>query len=334
MGASQWRSKGGNRRTRSAAVRRAKAQRAITRGPRRRLIGHIGAADEGSGEDHAEAEGETEVAPGVELFGTDVVGHGEVAAGGLEVLADGRDLGGAFVVEVGEKFADLVVALAESDHQAGFGEDRGAVLAGETEDTERLAVAGLRANARVEARDGFHIVVEDVGGSVEDRCDGVEVAAEVGCKDFDAGLGQGAANFAHGGGEVGGAAVGQVVAIDAGDDHVAEAHGGGDAGDVGGLVGVEGETGFCFGDGAEAAAASAEVAEDHEGRLAAVEALVDVGAAGGFADGVEVEAAQVALEGGDGLEMGGGFAQPGGQAAAKGGATGRGGVVDLDEQNS
>ena len=136
---------------------------------------------------------------------------------------------------------------------------------------------------------------------------------------------------------MGGATVGEVVSIDAGDDNIAEAHRGGHAGDVGGLIGVESELGFfggTFGNGTEAAAASAEVAEDHKGGLAAMEALMEIRAAGRFTNGVKVEPAEVPLEGGDGLEMSGGLAEPFRQAAANGGATGRGGVLDLNQQTS
>ena len=54
-----------------------------------------------------------------------------------------------------------------------------------------------------------------------------------------------------------------------------------------------------------------------------MEAFVDVGAAGGFADGVEVERAQSGFELVEGFEMGVGTARPFGEARARG--------VDLDQ---
>ena len=181
------------------------------------------------------------------------------------------------------------------------------------DDVERLPIIRLRAHAAVEARDGLHVVVEDVGRGVEDAGDGVQVAAKIGGQDFDASIGEGAAHFTNGLGEVMRASIGQVVTIDGSDDDVAELHVGGHARDVGWLIGVEHEFFFCggtFGDGAESAAPGAEVAEDHEGGGAAMKALMHVGAARGFADGVEVEAAQVALEVVDGDEVGVAFTEP------------------------
>ena len=81
--------------------------------------------------------------------------------------------------------------------------------------------------------------------------------------------------------------VGQVVAVDRGDHRVAQAHPGDRARDPrrlervvpGRLAGL---------DVAEAAAAGAGVAEDHEGRRAALPALADVGARRLLADRVQV----------------------------------------------
>ena len=91
------------------------------------------------------------------------------------------------------------------------------------------------------------------------------------------------------------AAVGQVVAGDAGDDDVLQAEGADRLGDATRLVVVEpgGPAGL---HGAEAAGARARVAEDHDRRRALVPALADVRAAGLLADGVEVQAAEQALE--------------------------------------
>ena len=89
--------------------------------------------------------------------------------------------------------------------------------------------------------------------------------------------------------------VGQVVAVDRGDDGVAQPHRLHLVGDAqrlqrvvpGRLAGLH---------VAEAAAAGADVAEDHEGRGAALPALADVGAVGLLADGVEVVGADRRLQ--------------------------------------
>ena len=87
--------------------------------------------------------------------------------------------------------------------------------------------------------------------------------------------------------ERGGAVVGEVVAVDAGDDRVAQAHLGDAARDAGGLERVVPRR-LAGLDVAEAAAPRARVAEDHERRGSALPALADVGAGGLLADRVQV----------------------------------------------
>ncbi|GAA3305919.1 hypothetical protein GCM10020295_60870 [Streptomyces cinereospinus] len=83
-----------------------------------------------------------------------------------------------------------------------------------------------------------------------------------------------------------GAAVGQVVAGDAGDGGVVQVHGDHGLADPAGLVAVE-RLGPAGVDLAEVAAPGALVAADEEGGLAVLPALVDVRAAGLLADRVQ-----------------------------------------------
>ena len=83
------------------------------------------------------------------------------------------------------------------------------------------------------------------------------------------------------------AAVGEFVAVDAGDDDVLEAHGGNGVADSDGFIEIE-EGGAAGGDVAEAAGAGADVAEDHESGGAGGPAFAHVGALGFLADGVEL----------------------------------------------
>ena len=91
------------------------------------------------------------------------------------------------------------------------------------------------------------------------------------------------------------AAVGEVVAGDAGHDDVLEAEGSDRLRDPSWLVLVVpgGPAGL---HGAEAAGPGARVAEDHDRRGALVPALPDIRAAGLLADRVEVQAAQEPLQ--------------------------------------
>lgn len=152
-------------------------------------------------------------------------------------------------------------------------------MAGEGEDVERLLVVSLGADAAVEARHGFHVVIVDVGARIEHAGDGVLVATEVRSEDFDFRERERFADFADGFGPVVRAAIGEFVAIDAGDDNVLQIHLASHVGNMGGFSGVEGEFLFrriSFGHRTEAATARAEVPEDHERSRAAVEALVNI----------------------------------------------------------
>jgi hypothetical protein len=95
--------------------------------------------------------------------------------------------------------------------------------------------------------------------------------------------------------EVAGAAVAQVVAVDAGDHHVLQLQRGDGLGQVLRLVHVQ-RVGPAVADVAERAAAGALVAHDHEGGRALAEAFADVGAGGFLAHRVQVVLAQDLLD--------------------------------------
>jgi hypothetical protein len=93
-----------------------------------------------------------------------------------------------------------------------------------------------------------------------------------------------------------GAAVEEVVAVDHREHHVREIELGERARRVLGLARIDDAARISRGDRAEAAAARARLAEDHDRRGALAPALADVGAARLFADGVEIEPTERALE--------------------------------------
>ena len=86
------------------------------------------------------------------------------------------------------------------------------------------------------------------------------------------------------GGEMGRAAVGQVVAVDRGDHHVLQPHLRHRLADARRFGGIE-RPGLAGGDVAEGAGPGADLAHDHHGRVRLLPALADVGAAGLLADG-------------------------------------------------
>ena len=148
---------------------------------------------------------------------------------------------------------------------------------------------------------------------------------EVGGEDFDAGTGGLLADLLDDRDEgLRGAEV-VVVAVDAGDDGVGEAELCDRVGYAARFVVVDG-LGLALGDGAEAAATGAEVAEHHEGGGLLVPALADVRAVGGLADGVQVQVAGELLQRVEGLAARGFGFEPGGLGGRL-----RRGEIDLDE---
>jgi hypothetical protein len=105
------------------------------------------------------------------------------------------------------------------------------------------------------------------------------------------------------------AAVAQVVAVDAGHHHVLQAHVGDGVGQVDRFLRIR-RLGPAVGDVAERTAAGADLAEDHEGRGAVAEALMDVRAAGFLAHGHQAVLAQLGLELGDRIARGDAHADP------------------------
>ena len=83
-----------------------------------------------------------------------------------------------------------------------------------------------------------------------------------------------------------GAAVGKVVAIDRGDDHMFQSQLGHRFGDLDRFIGVE-RTGQAGAHVAESAGTGAGIAHDHEGRVLLRPALANVGTAGFLANGHE-----------------------------------------------
>ena len=89
---------------------------------------------------------------------------------------------------------------------------------------QRVRVVRTRTRFLVQARHGFQVVVHHVRQAVgEDRQRLVQAAAEVRHQHFDAGVRRQRAGVLDALDKVAGAAVAQVVAVDRGDHHVAQA---------------------------------------------------------------------------------------------------------------
>src|SRR5215217_5011546 len=255
----------------------------------RLLVGVVGAADQRAALDVPEAHLEAQLLEGGELFGRVVAAHRQVVLRRTEVLADSQDV---HVVssKVEHGALDLLLHLAQAHHEPALGEPLRVELLGVTQYFERSPVLGLGPDRPVQARHGLDVVVEGVRPGVDDGLYSVPISLEIRRENLDGAAGDLGPDLAYGGGEDRGPAVLQLVAVHARYDGVLEAHLFGGVGHAPRFVEVElrrlaGE------DGAEAAGAGADVAQDHEGRGAVVPALADVRAARLLADGVEVEAA-------------------------------------------
>ena len=93
-------------------------------------------------------------------------------------------------------------------------------------------IARARPHRQVVRRHGFEIVVEDVGPRRDDDLRGAVLAQEIRRQHFDRGRRAARADGADHRGEMRGAAVGEIVAVDRGDDDMGEAELCGGLGDV------------------------------------------------------------------------------------------------------
>ncbi len=198
-----------------------------------------------------------------------------------------------------ERLGELGASLAQADHQRALRVDRIADierhLLRPREHVQRAVPPSALADRLLEALHGLEVVVEDVGAGIHDGLQAIVGAVEVGDEHLDAHAGRPLAHREDRLGEDARPAVGQVVARDAGHDDVLETELADGLRDAARLVVVE--PGRAAGlHGAEPAGPGARVAEDHDRGRALVPALPDVRAVGLLADGVQVEAAEQALE--------------------------------------
>ena len=221
--------------------------------------------------------------------------HRQMSGGGAEILPDRQHfhIVGAQVLH---SCIGFLVRFAESDHDAGLGRRFGKTPLEFAQQVEGVGVVRAGARHFVKARDGFEIVIENIGGGDGEGVEGFfHSPAKVRREDFDPNVGRFFANGANALGEVGGAAVAQVVAVHAGDDDIGQAQFGGDTRQIFGLGGV-GRVGASVGDIAKRTAAGAQVAQNHKGCGSFAKAFADIGAGRLFADGVQFVPPQDALD--------------------------------------
>ena len=212
--------------------------------------------------------------------------HGVVAVGRLEVLPDGDDRA-SVGEQVVHRLLDLGDRLPEPDHEARL--DRHATAGEAGEDVQAGGVVGTAAHSRCDAAHGLDVVRDDVRACVGYHVEQFVAALEVGYQHLQC----------RGGGcrlylpdrrhPMRRPEVGQVVAVNRGDDGVAQLHQGYRPRHVGRLGRVERHGAAALGV-AELAGAGADVAAYHERGRAPPPAFADVGATPAAADGVQAVA--------------------------------------------
>ena len=212
-----------------------------------------------------------------------------------QVLANGENVD-ARRTQVTHGGEQLVPVLAQPADDSGLGEQLGIHVLGAIQQLERTRIAATGSRDAIQPRDRLEIVIQDVGFGINDEAQRCGIAFEVGDEDLDRGLGQSKSNLCDAVGKDFRAAVRQIVAIDAGDDDVPEAHLRHRIREPPGLTGIE-RSGRPVRDGAVRAVARADIPQDHECRRLVLPAFPDVGAVRFLADGVELEAAHHLLQG-------------------------------------
>ena len=111
---------------------------------------------------HADFQGEG--LPLGEFFGRDPAVDRGVFLARREILADGQDVhvGGG---DVADQLGDLFLAFADTEHDAGLGDEVAGL--GVLEHPEGAVVAGGLADRTLQAFNRLEVVIEDVGTRVE-----------------------------------------------------------------------------------------------------------------------------------------------------------------------
>ncbi|ODR96369.1 hypothetical protein AUC69_14435 [Methyloceanibacter superfactus] len=199
------------------------------------LGGVIGGPGQRTGGDEEEAFLFAQALIVAELVRGDEAVDGRMLAGRLEILADGEeiDAGGSEIVH---QRRDLVRRLAQTHHDAGLGEDARIAPLGVLQQRQRMGIVGSRPDAPVKRRHRLHIVIEHVGLRRDDDFQCAGFSQEVGGEHLDRRAGGPCPDGCDRLGEMRGAAVLEIVAVDRGDDNMIEGERGDGRTDAGRLA--------------------------------------------------------------------------------------------------
>jgi len=223
-----------------------------------------------------------------EFFGRQVTGHGQQAAAvGLEVLAQRQEVH-LPVAQVGQHVQDLLLSLADTQHQPALGFDRRVQSLDALQQFQRPAIIRFGpAQAAVQSRHRLGVMIEDVGGCGGNSLQCLWATDEVGRQYLDARPGS-LADRQHALAEVIGAAIRQIIPRDRGNDDVPQAQPRSRLRDSPRFIRI-GRLGFAPRHRAETAGTGADVAQNHEGGGPLRVALHAVRATGVVADRLQVQ---------------------------------------------
>jgi len=229
-----------------------------------------------------------------ELIGGVVARDREVSSGGPQVLAQREDVD-PLGTQVLHRDQQLVPFFAQPADDARLGEEPGIELLGPAQQLERPGVAPPGPRQAVQPLDRLEVVVEDVrtrrDGDAQCRLAPLEVRNQ----HLDRGLGEPPPDLGNARREDFRPTVRQVIAVDASDHDVLQAHPGHRFGEPPGLSRIE-RTRGPVGDRAVGAVPRAHVAQDHERGRSVFPALTDVGTVRFLAHRVQLEVPHQVLQ--------------------------------------
>ena len=206
----------------------------------------------------------------------------------LQILADSQEIH----PRRSHVIPDLVEFLrgfTKPDHHARLGKHLIVQRFYLVEQSQRMIIARTRADGRIQARHSFQIVIINVGACRHDHFHGFSgLVAKIRCQNLDGRFWRMFAQFFNDTNELPGTAIGQIIAIDRGDDDMLKPERAGRFGNMRRLKLVDwpGHTGL---DVAKSAGARAGIAQDHHRRVLLAPAFADVGAGRFLANGIEVQ---------------------------------------------
>src|SRR5882757_2326304 len=254
--------------------------------------GPVGRSHQRTSKDTGEAKSLGELRVLDEFLGLDPPLHRVVAHRGPQVLRDGDDVA-AGLVEIRQRDVHLVGRLAHAEDEVALGHQ--AVVARRGDHVEAALIAECRADPLEDPRHRLDVVRQHFRARLEYGLELFGDGVEVGDQQLDAGVRVECLDLPHRLGVEPRAAVGLIVAGHTGDRRVPQPHRLHALRDPPGLVAVQ-LGGLAGVDLAEVAPPGALLAADEEGGLAVLPALVDVGAAGLFADRVQAFTTHQSLE--------------------------------------